>query len=155
MGTGLIWVPIVIVLFSMGNYWQGLVVLIGTIVIMSNIDNVIRFIVFKRFADVHPVVTILGVLFGLSVFGLPGLVFGPLLISYFLLLVGMFMAEYSKKNPTDELAVAGSNAGADPDYSGIPVREQPADEVPYISNNADQDITIIPKEKDDNSHSPE
>mgnify|MGYP001212990222 FL=1 len=94
VGTGLIWIPITIVLFSMGHFWQGLVVLLGTIVVMGNVDNLIRFIVFKRFADVHPIITILGVIFGLSIFGLPGLVFGPLLISYFLLLVGMFMNEY-------------------------------------------------------------
>lgn len=94
VGTGIIWIPIVIILLGMHHYWQAIVIVVGTVVVMGNADNVIRFVIFKRFADVHPLVTILGVVFGLELWGLPGLVFGPLLISYFLLLVGMFMAEY-------------------------------------------------------------
>lgn len=94
VGTGIIWIPIVVVLLGMQHYWQAIVIVLGTVVVMGNADNVIRLMIFKRFADVHPLVTILGVIFGLDLWGLPGLVFGPLLISYFLLLIGMFMAEY-------------------------------------------------------------
>jgi predicted PurR-regulated permease PerM len=44
------------------------------------------------------VVTVLGVIIGLKSFGLPGLIFGPLLISYFLILLKIYYAEYQNAN---------------------------------------------------------
>lgn len=161
VGTGLIWVPIVIVLFSMGNVWQAMVVLIGTILIMSNIDNVIRFIVFKRFADVHPIVTILGVLFGLSVFGLPGLVFGPLLISYFLILVGMFMTEYGtrKIDNTDLNPVTVQNIVVSETQVFQNFSDDDSSELGYSSSDqediSEQESNQILRERPNNTHSPE
>ena len=161
VGTGLIWVPIVIVLFSMGNVWQAMVVLIGTILIMSNIDNVIRFIVFKRFADVHPIVTILGVLFGLSVFGLPGLVFGPLLISYFLILVGMFMTEYGtrKIDNTDLNPVTVQNIVVSETQVFQNFSDDESSELGYSSSDqediSEQESNQILRERPNNTHSPE
>jgi predicted PurR-regulated permease PerM len=58
---------------------------------------VIRFVLAKKMADVHPVVTILGVIMGLQYFGITGLIFGPLIISYFILLLKMYYMEYQKK----------------------------------------------------------
>lgn len=47
-------------------------------------------------ADVHPIVTVLGVIIGLQYFGITGLIFGPLIISYFILFLKMYYAEYQK-----------------------------------------------------------
>ena len=48
--------------------------------------------------DVHPMVTVLGVIVGLNLFGFIGLVFGPLLVSYFLIMVKIYINEFDK-NP--------------------------------------------------------
>jgi predicted PurR-regulated permease PerM len=69
----------------------------GTIII-SNIDNVIRMILQKKFADVHPVISIFGVLIGLNLFGITGLIFGPLLISFFVLGVKIYRRNYVKRD---------------------------------------------------------
>jgi len=45
-------------------------------------------------ANVHPLVTILGVIMGLQYFGITGLIFGPLIISYFIILLKMYYTEY-------------------------------------------------------------
>jgi predicted PurR-regulated permease PerM len=45
-------------------------------------------------ADVHPLVTLLGVIMGLKYFGITGLIFGPLLISYFLILLKIYYQEF-------------------------------------------------------------
>jgi hypothetical protein len=66
-------------------------------IILTNIDNVIRFILQKKLADTHPLITVFGVIFGLSVFGFWGIIFGPLLLSIFFLLVKMFKTEYLDK----------------------------------------------------------
>ena len=46
--------------------------------------------------DVHPVITVLGVIVGLNLFGFMGLIFGPLLISYFLIMVKIYINEFDK-----------------------------------------------------------
>jgi predicted PurR-regulated permease PerM len=94
VGTAIIWVPASVFLLADGQQWQGIFVAVYSIVIMSNVDNLIRMIVSKKIGDVHPVITVLGVIFGLKYFGLPGLVFGPLLISYFLILLRLYYIEY-------------------------------------------------------------
>jgi predicted PurR-regulated permease PerM len=44
----------------------------------------------KKMADVHPIITVLGVIVGLKYFGLIGLVFGFVLISYFIILLKIY-----------------------------------------------------------------
>ncbi len=94
VGTGIIWVPVCIFLFAGGNTWQGFAVLAWSALIMGSADNVIRFVLAKRMADVHPVVTVLGVIMGLNYMGVPGLIFGPLLISYFIILLKIYNSKY-------------------------------------------------------------
>jgi len=100
VGTGLIWLPICLFLFAGGNTWQGVGVLAWSAIVMGSADNVIRFMLAKRMADVHPVVTVLGVIMGLNYMGITGLIFGPLLISYFMILVKIYYSTYRKQ--TDE-----------------------------------------------------
>ena len=94
VGAGLIWVPAGIFLLSTADTWQGAGILVYGVVVISTIDNIFRFLFSRWFADVHPIITILGVIVGLKWFGLPGLVFGPLLISYFFLLLKIYRKEF-------------------------------------------------------------
>jgi predicted PurR-regulated permease PerM len=96
VGTGIIWVPVTLFLLAEENIWQGLFVAAYSIVIMSNVDNLIRMVVSKKIGHVHPITTVLGVIIGLKFFGLPGLVFGPLIISYFMILLKLYFLEYIK-----------------------------------------------------------
>lgn len=103
VGTAVIWVPVAIFLFATDKVWQGIFVTGFCVIIMTNLDNLVRMIVSKRIGDVHPITTVLGVIFGLKFFGLPGLVFGPLLISYLILLLKIYHVEYNVKlETTDE-----------------------------------------------------
>ncbi len=103
VGTAVIWVPVAIFLFASDQVWQGVFVTVFCVVVMTNLDNLIRMVVSKRIGDVHPITTVLGVIFGLKFFGLPGLVFGPLLISYLILLLKIYHVDYNVKiEPTDE-----------------------------------------------------
>lgn len=95
VGTATVWIPAGIYQLVNGENWQGIGILIFGAVIITNIDNVFRFTLQKKFADVHPLVTVLGVIVGLNYFGITGIVFGPLLISYFLLMIKMYREEYN------------------------------------------------------------
>jgi predicted PurR-regulated permease PerM len=64
------------------------------LVVVSNIENVIRPYIFKRYSEVHPMVTLVGAVLGVSYFGLIGLLIGPLALSYFFELIRMYQEEY-------------------------------------------------------------
>lgn len=98
VGTGIIWIPACAYLFINDQTWGGVGVLAWCAIVMGSADNVIRFVLAKRMGDVHPIVTVLGVIMGLNYMGIPGLIFGPLLISYFLILVKIYYSTYQQYN---------------------------------------------------------
>jgi predicted PurR-regulated permease PerM len=97
IGTGLIWVPIAIYELVQGNTWQGIALILWGILFLGTIDNVIRLLLARKIADVHPIVSVLGVIVGLQYFGITGLIFGPLIISYFIIFLKMYYMEYQDK----------------------------------------------------------
>jgi predicted PurR-regulated permease PerM len=94
VGSGLVWGPGAAAL-AMDNRWGAAIGLaIWGIVVVGNVDNVIRPIVFRRWAQIHSFVTVIGAFMGLRYFGLLGLLIGPLAISYFFELIRMYRVEY-------------------------------------------------------------
>lgn len=94
VGTAIVWIPLVAFTFATGETWQAVGLLLYSVIVTGNVDYVARVSLLKRLGDVHPVITILGVLVGLNLFGFIGLVFGPLLISYLLVLFEIYMNEF-------------------------------------------------------------
>jgi len=94
VGTGIVWVPVVVYMMLIENWTGAIGLTIYSSVILINIDNFIRFILQKKLADTHPLVTVFGVIFGLSVFGFWGVIFGPLLLSLLFLLINILKREY-------------------------------------------------------------
>jgi predicted PurR-regulated permease PerM len=95
IGTMIVWVPLVVTQFSGGHTGQGIGLAIYSIVVTGNVDYLARITLLKKIGDIHPVITVLGVIVGLKLFGFFGFIFGPLLISYFLLLCKIYYAEFS------------------------------------------------------------
>jgi predicted PurR-regulated permease PerM len=89
--------PAFILAFANGNNFQAWGILIYGIVIVGSTDNLIRLYVLKRLDNVHPLITLIGVIIGIPLFGFIGLIFGPLLISLFLIIVKIYKQEYGKK----------------------------------------------------------
>jgi predicted PurR-regulated permease PerM len=94
VGSGLIWVPGVVVLFLQDRVLAGVLLAVWGLVVVGNVDNVIRPIVFRRYAQIHPLVTLVGAFAGIRYFGLLGLMVGPLALSYFFELIRMYREEY-------------------------------------------------------------
>ncbi len=90
VGTMVIWIPICIYQIATGNVNGGLMLSLYCFILVGGIDNVLRFTLLKKMADIHPLITVFGVLLGLQMFGVMGLVFGPLLLS----LPGIIYAVY-------------------------------------------------------------
>jgi predicted PurR-regulated permease PerM len=97
VGAALAYVPIAIIFFANGNTTQGIIMLIFGFGIIGLVDNVFRFTLARKIGNVHPLVTVFGVIAGLKVFGFIGLIFGPLLISLFMLLLRIYSNEFIHK----------------------------------------------------------
>lgn len=101
VGTAIVWIPIVIYLFATGQTFNAIGLGIYSLLITGNVDYVARITLLKKIGDVHPVITIIGVIVGLSMFGFWGLIFGPLLISYFIVLLKIYRNEFATKPITE------------------------------------------------------
>ncbi len=108
IGTGLVWIPGVIVLLVQQRFGAAIVLAIISTVIAGNIDNVIRPMIYKRVSDIHPMITLVGAFAGVKYFGLLGVLLGPLAIVYFLELVRLYQKDYIE--PT--IVVASAPVGA-------------------------------------------
>lgn len=97
-GSALIWIPGAVTVAIQGRY-GAMAVLIVAGVIASNVDNVIRPVIFKRVSDVHPLTTLIGAFAALPIFGLLGVLLGPLAIEYFFDLVRIYESEYGDGRP--------------------------------------------------------
>lgn len=93
VGVTLIYLLIAAAYGLMGSYGIA-IALVGAGVFFGNADNFIRGPLAQRFGRLHPLVTVLGLFIGVPTFGLVGIVIGPLLLSYFLLMLTMFKQEY-------------------------------------------------------------
>jgi len=96
IGTFIGIIPVFILSLSAGNSFQAWGILIYGVVVVGLTDNIIRLYVLKKLDDVHPLITLIGVIVGVPLFGFIGLIFGPLLISIFMALVRIYKEEYGK-----------------------------------------------------------
>jgi predicted PurR-regulated permease PerM len=98
VGSGLVWGPGAAALAMDGRWGAAIGLAVWGLVVVGNVDNVIRPIVFRRWAQIHPFVTVIGAFMGLRYFGLLGLLIGPLAISYFFELIRMYRVEYLEED---------------------------------------------------------
>jgi predicted PurR-regulated permease PerM len=94
IGVFLVWVPAGIILLLEGQIWQGIFVLVWGALVVSQIDNIVRPKLVNKFAKIHPLETFLGVIIGLTTFGIVGLILGPLIVSLFRTLISVYVIEY-------------------------------------------------------------
>ena len=91
-------VPVFILSLSGGNTFQAWGILLYGFIVVGATDNLFRLFVLKKLDNVHPLITLIGVIVGVPIFGFIGLIFGPLLISLFLIIVRMYKKEYANDN---------------------------------------------------------
>jgi len=94
VGTAAIWLPLGLYQIANDHTLMGLLIIAYGAVIVANSDNVIRMLLMKKMAGTHPLITILGVMLGIPLFGFWGIIFGPLMIAGFLLLIKIYYMEY-------------------------------------------------------------
>src|SRR2546425_5940498 len=94
VGSGLVWAPGAFAVFLDHRPAAAIGLALWGVIVVGNVDYVIRPMVFRRWAHIHPLVTLLGALAGVPYFGILGLLIGPLALSYFFELIKMYREEY-------------------------------------------------------------
>lgn len=97
LGTSLVWFPLAAYMALSGDWLNAIGLAAYALIIISNVDNLVRLLIQKKMADTHPLITVFGVVVGLTLFGFWGVIFGPLLLSMFVLCLNIFKKKYFDK----------------------------------------------------------
>lgn len=90
-GTGMVSIPIGIIQLATGQVWQGIVVIVGSILIIANIDNVLRPYLVSKDASLSPAMVLVGMLGGLKAFGVMGFLYGPVVLILFVTTLQVYL----------------------------------------------------------------
>jgi predicted PurR-regulated permease PerM len=109
VGAALAYVPLAIIFLAQGKNWQGIIMLAYGFGIIGLVDNLFRFILNKRLGNIHPLITVFGVIAGIGMFGFIGLIFGPMLLSLFIVLLKVYSNEFLSKKRESKRANTQKN----------------------------------------------
>jgi predicted PurR-regulated permease PerM len=90
IGPWLLWIPVALLLIVNGNVFGGVVLLFYGAVIISQIDNVLLPYIISRKSNLNVFVSLIGTIGGLYAFGVIGLIIGPLILSYLLIIIDFY-----------------------------------------------------------------
>jgi predicted PurR-regulated permease PerM len=99
-GTGLVWLPAGIIKIVEHDLVGGIFIIAYGAVVVSGIDNILRPAIISKGGKIHPVIALIGVLGGLKMFGLLGIIIGPLIAALFITMAEFFYEDYVKINKT-------------------------------------------------------
>lgn len=106
------WVPAVIYLFFYGHGWQWLGMLAYGVLAISTIDNIIKPLVLREAARIHPLLGFLSILGGVMAFGPMGFLIGPVILSLVLSAVRIYRSDVVRPWRERAEAAASSAAGS-------------------------------------------
>ncbi|MBK6731972.1 MAG: AI-2E family transporter [Bacteroidetes bacterium] len=89
-GAPLIFIPAGLIELSNGNSIAGIGIIVYGYLIVTTIDNFIRMAIGRKIANTHPLITIIGVVIGIPLFGILGILYGPLMLSLFIILINIY-----------------------------------------------------------------
>ncbi len=110
VGTSLIWIPAIIYLVILGKWVSAIFLALWCILFVGSIDNFIRPYLMKGQAQMSPFFIFLAIIGGVRVFGLIGVLYGPLIISFATIMLYIYSVEFEQmlnhhKPETAEVAV--------------------------------------------------
>lgn len=97
LGTSLVWLPIGIVMLIIGHPFEGAIILILGASIISMIDNVVFPRIMKNDMELHPILILFSTLGGIIVWGVSGIIIGPIAVALFVVLWDVYGLEFKKQ----------------------------------------------------------
>ncbi|NDV19028.1 AI-2E family transporter [Pseudodesulfovibrio sp. JC047] len=96
IGTGLVWVPAVIYLFLVGDWKMALFLGLYCGIFVVGIDTILRPIFMREAARVSTFYILLAILGGVYSFGMLGIFYGPLILSFVMVMLQIYIEEYAE-----------------------------------------------------------
>jgi predicted PurR-regulated permease PerM len=84
VGAALVWLPVAIYFVVIGAVWQGLVLIAYGVLVIGLVDNLLRPILVGSDTKMPDYVVLISTLGGIEIFGMNGIVLGPLIAAMFL-----------------------------------------------------------------------
>lgn len=101
VGAALAYIPLSLLLFADGDTVRGFITLGFGLGVIGSVDNIFRFWLARKLGDVHPLITVFGVIIGVNMFGFIGIIFGPILISLFLIMIRIYANEFGMQRNSE------------------------------------------------------
>ena len=96
IGPMIVWLPVLFYLLVVGNVAAAIGILIFGL-LASNVDHIIRPLFISKMAKVSPAIALIGMIGGVFLFGILGIVLGPLILSYLLIILEVLKDNRSSK----------------------------------------------------------
>ena len=90
LGSWLVWLPVSLYLLAIGQTFQGIFLLLYGSLFVSSMDNIIRPYLLSKHSNLPIVLSVIGTIGGLYLFGIAGLVLGPLVLAYVLIIIEFY-----------------------------------------------------------------
>jgi predicted PurR-regulated permease PerM len=100
VGNNVISVPALVLLVVRQNYTGAITLAVFSALFPPIIDRVVRATVSRRLGRVHPMVTLVGALVGVTIAGVAGLILGPIVLAMFFVLLDVYEKEQAGLQPT-------------------------------------------------------
>lgn len=94
IGSGLVWLPVGVVMLLLGNIWNGIIILAVGAAVIGTVDNILRQKLIGQDAQMHPLLILFSTLGGIALFGMAGFLIGPILMALFLALWEIYLLEF-------------------------------------------------------------
>ena len=94
VGTYLIWVPIAFYLVLLGQFKSAVFLAVWSIALSGIIENFVRPFLMKGKSKMSPFYIFLAILGGVQYFGLKGILYGPLILSFAMIMLYIYGVEY-------------------------------------------------------------
>ena len=149
VGTMIVWVPLVIYTYATGESWQATALLFYSVIVTGNVDYIARITLLRRMGNVHPVITILGVIVGLGLFGFIGLIFGPLLVNYVIVLFNIYVNEFIDDNPKLQIDMSKEEEEKKGDEEKETRQEKEEKEIEQLAKRVEEEQQKLEEEKNE------
>ncbi len=111
LGSFIVWIPAAIYLLATGEIWQGVVLIVWGALVIGSVDNFLRPKLVGEKTRLHELLIFFSVLGGLQVFGVLGLVLGPVVVAVALALLDVFrQAERTPRQSRQEPSLVEEQA---------------------------------------------
>lgn len=112
VGTALVWGPAAIYLILLGRWQSGLFLAIWSVVLVGAIDNVLRPFLMRGENNLPPFYIFLAIIGGVQYFGLAGILYGPLILTFAMVMLYIYSVEYRDMLDTVKHSPPQSTDGA-------------------------------------------